>query len=134
MLTLLPFYSYEESTHPYSKPNESVLTETNNDYNNSRHLEEWGIATLSGRWRRLSGKLAPEEVTLLLPHHGGHVSNIGLLLDVVQPDTAVVSAAQGFADEGVLEAVRRRGIRLHCTWREGAISLGADCSAPLPTN
>jgi competence protein ComEC len=64
---------------------------------------------------------------LKVPHHGSRTSSTGAFLDAVRPRVAVISAGRenhfGLPHPAVVATYVRRGIALHRTDRDGAVSV-----------
>jgi competence protein ComEC len=76
--------------------------------------------------RALLDREAPLEArVLVLPHHGSAGSSSPEFLDAVGPALALVQAGEGNAyghpDPGLLEELRRRGVRLYRSDRDGTV-------------
>jgi competence protein ComEC len=70
----------------------------------------------------------PIESTLLkIPHHASRTSSSVPFIDSVRPAVAVASLGEdnlfGFPHAGVLEKYERRGVRVHRTDRDGAVTV-----------
>jgi competence protein ComEC len=79
---------------------------------------------------------APGPIDVLkVPHHGSRTSSTGALLDALRPRVAVASLADGnryrFPHPDVVARYRARGIRLHRTDTDGAVSLRIDAAGGM---
>jgi competence protein ComEC len=87
----------------------------------SADIEKAAEERLAATWKPLAADV------LIVPHHGSHTSSSARFLDVVRPQSAIISCGvrnpYGHPAPSVLDRYRQRGVRLYRTDYDGEIKI-----------
>ncbi len=89
-----------------------------------------GDVEAAGEGAILRSGHSPRADVLKVPHHGSRTSSTGAFLSAVSPRVAVISLGAwnrfGFPDPRLPDRLRRRGVRVFRTDRDGAVTVTAE--------